>query len=246
MEQKGWFEKFGNIVTKIGTIIMMNLLFLVCCIPVVTIGQAWCALLTALRYQIRGDSWWDGFKFGFKTRFLRGTLAWCILLAVDVIMLLDVMQYTAAEVSMIYPVMACVMFALMTMLTSAFLILNVYIPTPVGKWIHNATAMVFKAPLQLLVASAIVWAPVLLAIFWFDIFYYVIMIFLVAYFALAALASTMLLKDALIVYLLDARATGTLLAEEGGAVKKEERSTEGTAARGKREEGKRKGRKLSS
>ena len=225
-EKETLIDKLGRIISKVGTAIMINLMFIVCCIPVVTIGQAWAALLSAVRYMIRGDSWWDGFKFGFKTRFLRGTVAWCALLAVDVVLLMDVLQYTTAEVSLMYPIASCVMFALMTMLTMAFLTLNVYIPTDIGNWIKNATSMVFKAPLHLLVSAALLWAPVLLILYRFDIFYYFAMIFVVVYFTLAALASTILLEEVLVEYLLDARAEGTLIAEEGRVIVKEEEDDE--------------------
>ena len=214
-EKETLIDKLGRIISKVGTAIMMNLLFIICCLPVVTIGQAWCALMSAVRYQIRGDSWWDGFKFGFKTRFLRGTVAWCVLLAVDVLLLLDVMQYTAANVSLIYPITSSIMFALMTMLTAAVMTLNVYIPTGIGKWISNAASMVFRAPLQLLVIAAVTWLPVLLFAFRFDIFYFVIMIFVVVYFTLAAFGTTILLKEPLVEFLVAARAEGSLLAEEG-------------------------------
>lgn len=221
-EQETLIDKIGRILTKVGTAVMMNLMFLICCLPVVTIGQAWCALMSAVRYQIRGDSWWDGFKFGFKTRFLRGTVAWCALLVLDVWMLLDVLQYTAAQVSLVYPITACIMFALMTMVTAAFLALNVYIPTDISNWIKNAASFIFKAPLQLLVTAALFWAPVLLCLYRFDYFFYFIMIFVVAYFTLAALGTTILLKEPLMDFLIDARKEGTLIAEEGRAVAQDE------------------------
>ena len=167
-----------------------------------------------------------GFKFGFKTRFLRGTVAWCIMLAVDAWMFTDLLQYTSAEVSLVYPITSGVMFALMVMLTTAVMTLNVYIPTDISTWIKNATAMVFKAPLQLLAAAAAIWAPVVLFFFRFDIFYYVIMIFVVAYFTLAGFAATILLKGHLMELLLEARSEGTLLAEEGRVIEKEEEESE--------------------
>ena len=226
LEKETLIDKIGRILSKVGTAVMMNLMFLVACIPVVTIGQAWCGLMSAVRYQIRGDSWWHGFKFGFKTRFLRGILTWIPLLAVDVWLLMDVLQYTQAEVSLMYPISACIMFALMTMLTTAFLVLNVYIPTDVGTWFANATGFVFKAPLQLLVSAAAFWAPVLLCLYRFDYFFYFVMIFVVAYFTLAALGTTILLKSPLMDYLIEARAEGTLLAEEGRTIVNEEETDE--------------------
>ena len=212
-------DKLARLLSRLGNAIMMNLAFLICCIPIVTMGQAWAALLSAIRYQIRGDSWWEGFQFGFKTRFLRGTVAWCVMLVIDVFILYNLMYYTAPEmlgkVGAARMVATGVMLAVMTMVTSAIQILNVYVPTPVGRWLNTACAMVFKAPLQLLVAAGLFWAPILLAVFMVEWFYHLIMIFVVIYFVIAALATTILLKDALMDYLIEARNDGVLLAEEG-------------------------------
>lgn len=222
-EKETFMDKFGRLITKAGTAIMMNLMFIICCIPVVTAGQAWCGLLTSVRYQIRGDGWWEGFKFGFKTRFLRGTIAWCVLLVVDVYTLYNIMLFTATEQVLIPNLIAsCVIFALMAMLTAAVLMLNVYIPTPVGKWLSNAASLVFKVPVQLLAVAAIMWLPILLTVFYFEMMYYTVMIFLVVYFTLAAFGATILLKNALTDLLAEARMEGTLLAEEGKARDTEE------------------------
>lgn len=214
-EKETFMDKLGKVITMAGTAILMNLLFLVACLPIVTIGQAWCGLLSAIRYNIRGDSWFEGFKKGFSTRFLRGTLAWLVLLVVDVLVFIDVLTFAAADGYTARLIGACVMFAAVTMMTAAVLILNVYIPTDIGNWLRNSASMVFKVPLQLLVVAAVMWLPVIMAFFWTDIFMLVWMIFVAVYFTLAALGSTILLKEALMAYLVEARAEGTLLAEEG-------------------------------
>lgn len=219
-------DKLNVIISKVGTAIMMNLAFLICCIPIVTIGQAWSALLSAIRFQIRGDSWWEGFKFGFKTRFWRGTAAWCVMLIIDGFILWNLMYYTVPEMIGKVPVANIVasgiFFAVMAMLTSAIQILNVYVPTPVGNWLSNASAMVFKVPLQLLVCAALFWLPLLMLIFLGELFANLIMIFVVAYFMIAGLATTILLKNALMDFLVEARKEGILLAEEGRVIEKEE------------------------
>lgn len=206
--------KLGKLMNVAGNAILMNLLFLVSCLPIVTIGQAWCALLSAIRYNIRGEKWFEGYKFGFKTRFWRGTLSWCVMLLLNVHMLLDV-HYAFAEGLTAQLVISSFMFALTAMVTTALLMLNVYIPTKVGTWINNVATMLFKAPLQLLGAAALAWLPVVLALLWFEMFYYIVLAFLAVYFTVAALGCTMLLKDTLIDYLVAARADGSLLAEEG-------------------------------
>lgn len=218
-EKETIIDKLGRLISIAGNIILMNLMFLVACIPVVTIGQAWAGLLSAVRYNIRGEKWFDGFKAGFKKRFLRGTIAWCVMLAVDIFFLRDVLIYFRAvqvDSGATVPfVAACLMFALATMVTMSIQLLNVYVPTPTGSWLRNGVDMVFKVPLELLVAAALFWAPVLMFEMWFDGFIFAVMLLITAYFGLIAAGITMLMKNALIHYLVEARTAGILLAEEG-------------------------------
>ena len=218
-EKETLIDKLGTWINRAGVGLLINLLFLVTCIPIVTIGQAWHGLMSALRYNIRGDSWFKGFWKGFKTRFWRGTIAWTGLLLVVMNMLFDLV-YNLEGDFIVPAIVSAAMFALMAMLLTAFMTLNVYIPTSVGNWIVNSVNMVFKAPLQLLVCAALFWAPVVMIMLWPEIAYYVSMVFIVMYFTLVGMAHTILLKDTLVDYLVQARETGTLLAEEG-ALKQE-------------------------
>lgn len=209
-------EKIGNVLNRAGTAIMMNLLFLVACLPIVTIGQAWCGLLSAIRYEVRGEKWFDGFKKGFKTRFWRGTISWCIMLVVDAHFILE-MNHAWVNEYLSPMIASSFVFALTSMVTTSLLVLNVYIPTPIGDWVRNAVNMVFKAPLQLLGAALMFWLPVLLFMMFSEIFYLLVLVFIAVYYTVAALGITVVLKQPLVHYLLAARASGTLLAEEGRA-----------------------------
>ena len=206
-------DKFWKIINLTGTAIAMNLLFLVCCIPIVTIGQAWCGLLSGIRFMIRGDGWFEGFKTGFKTRFLRGTVAWVICLGVDVMMLLNVvpMLYYQAEGYLIPTVVSCIFLAIALMITTALPALNVYIPTSKSRWLKNAVDICVGNPLEVLAAAALIWLPVFLVIFWFDIAYLIALVFIAFYYTMAGLAATMALKGPLIKILLACRADGSII-----------------------------------
>ena len=226
MEKSTWIDKIGKVISIAGNFILMNLLFLLASLPIVTMGQAWSGLLTAVRYNIRGDKWLDGFKVGFKTRFWRGTISWIIMVAIDVFFMIDMfaqIQHIGFDVP---TVMACIVFALMIMVTFALQILNVYVPTNIGQWLRNAVDMIFKAPLELLAAAVLFWAPFAMLWRWTGLFLYAFMIFVTVYFTLAAVAGTLALKNALIHYLLDARANGTLIADEGKKAKSDAQTDE--------------------
>lgn len=220
-EKQNWTEKLSNAVTLAGTAILMNLMFLLACIPVVTVGAAWCGLMSSIRYNIRGEGWFRGFKTGFRTRFWRSLIIWCACLPVCLVFLNDLndaVLYAAKAGGTLESILPCVVpglfFAMAGMLTVSLLTLNVYIPTSVSNWLKNGVNF-FRRPFELFAAAALFWAPLVLFRFYLSLFMNVIMVLVAAYFALAAVCGTMVLKDPLIDFLIDARADGTLLAEEG-------------------------------
>ncbi len=208
----------------LGNSVVVGILMIIAMLPMALIGQTLCGLLSGIRYNIRGEKWFAGFKKGFTTRFWRGTIVWVPLLLLNMYMVLDLQYAYLAVINgkdawgdgyLVQMIFAGIVLAATTMVTTSLLMLNVYIPTPIGRWIENATNMVFKAPLQLLAAAAAFWLPVVLGFLRFDIFWFCLIIFLAFYFSLAALVATMVMKNTLIDYLVDARLDGVLLAEEG-------------------------------
>lgn len=203
-------DKLMGFINKAGNAVMMNLLFLVSCLPVVTIGAAWSGLYSAVRFNIRGESWFAGYKKGFKTRFFRNLILWILILFVGYTSLTNVLDYLAfiLEPNDPYLVGDCIhlaingVFLLAAMLFSAAALpVNLYIPTDVSRWIRNSWYMVFHAPLRTLAVAVLMWLPVALVIFFTQIAYLTIMVFVAAYFALCAVVMTILVKKPLLVLL---------------------------------------------
>ena len=88
---------------KLGDIIVANLLFLVCCIPIITIGSALTALYHCMLRTVKGNN--NGttktFFRVFKENFRQSLIVWLGLLAVGFILFLNVrfLQNTASVVS---------------------------------------------------------------------------------------------------------------------------------------------------
>jgi hypothetical protein len=109
-----------------------------------------------------------------------------------------------------------VAFAAAMMLLMSALCLNVYIPTDVMTWIRNMVNLMFKGAIGLIVGAGMFWAPVVVFCLvdgW--IVYELAMVLVCAYYALTAFVTTALMKNPLVDVLLEARADGTLTAEEG-------------------------------
>lgn len=88
---------------KLGDIIVANLLFLVCCIPIITIGPALTALYHCMLRTVKGNN--NGttktFFRTFKENFRQSLIVWLGLLAVGFILFLNIrfLQNTASVVS---------------------------------------------------------------------------------------------------------------------------------------------------
>lgn len=88
---------------KLGDIIVANLLFLVCCIPIITIGPALTALYHCMLRTVKGNN--NGttktFFRALKENFRQSLIVWLGLLAVGFILFLNIrfLQNTASAVS---------------------------------------------------------------------------------------------------------------------------------------------------
>lgn len=73
---------------KVWDLVLMNLLFVVCCIPVITIGPAFTAMYTCTLKMVKGNhigtfkTFWRAFKLNFK----QSLAAWIGILAVSFIL----------------------------------------------------------------------------------------------------------------------------------------------------------------
>ena len=97
-------NRFWVFMGHVADLIILNILFIICCIPVITIGPS----LTALYYMtmkiIRGEESYiiKGFFKSFRENFRQGILIWLILFALIVLLVLDflIMQNLPEGVSL--------------------------------------------------------------------------------------------------------------------------------------------------
>lgn len=77
--------------SKICDMVMLNVLWLVCCIPVFTIGASTTAMYTIMLKMVRNEEGYifRGFFKAFKDNFKQSTVIWLILLALGVICWFD-------------------------------------------------------------------------------------------------------------------------------------------------------------
>lgn len=197
-------SKFWKFINLAGNAIGLNLLYVLCCLPVVTIGPATSGLYSAIRYLIRREGWFKGFREGFRKGFLRTMLAGlvCVGSMAYLILEFNVAVNFFLETGDFSPMITCAIPMLFPMTIAAALWpLNVYIPYNTVNWLKNAVNLIVRAPLMVLATAVLFWLPVFLFLYFADYILGIAIIFLGIYFSLAAFVSTILLKDPLIAQL---------------------------------------------
>ena len=125
--------KYFLMLKKVGDLVLLQLAFLITCIPIVTIGAGITALYSVSR-KLRKDS--VSFVFqtyfsDFKTNLKKSTAVWLLLLAAVVLLFIDYSFYTTLASSFAW-VVALAVFIL------AFLICAVFIYIfPLIAWFEN-------------------------------------------------------------------------------------------------------------
>lgn len=77
--------------TKVGNLMILNILTLICCIPIITIGDAFTALYYVTIKMARGDDPYivKSYFKSFKENFKQSTVIWIIMLAAIIILTMD-------------------------------------------------------------------------------------------------------------------------------------------------------------
>lgn len=192
-------NKFMELLMTIGDLIILNLLFLLCCLPVVTIGAAQAGLYTGLR--VLADKEDDSsptaaFFRGFGNGFGKITIAYCIMLV-----LIALVGYSAASVVFydMNGVSAPVWVSVVGLYISALFqtVISIFhsrFSCTVGQLFRNAWLLYLAHPLRCTLITILTWLPILVFLIDLQVFILATPVMLAIYFSFAALLCNSLMK----------------------------------------------------
>ena len=95
-------QKLSSIFNQIADLVMLNLLFVISCIPVITIGTAIISLLgTVFERMENPDTYiWKSYRNAFKRNLKQGILLWLIILAVLTLLHTDMVIINSVKPAM--------------------------------------------------------------------------------------------------------------------------------------------------
>ena len=173
----------------------MNLSFLLCCIPVITIGSAHVALYTALRASKRNEPWCALFWKTFISSLKLPTVVWLICAIMMIIFGLNGYNSIALGhrglgiVSYVCMCLVACVAALAPMFYSRF-------DCTIKEMMVNSIRMLIAFPLRMVIGTALTWAPV--AFYMVEMFHWIILkwifVFVLIYFSVVGAVFQWMMK----------------------------------------------------
>lgn len=200
---KGLFNydnKFMQLLMTVGDLVILNFMYLLCCLPIVTIGAAQAGLCTGLRKLTDKDddtSPAAAFMRGFAGGFTKITPAFLIML-----FLIFLTGYTAASVAffdvngmkgapVVLSVISVCICALFQTMISVF---HSRFTCTVWQLFRNAWFMFLAHPLRSIAAAILAWSPVILFLGDLRIFVLLTPVFITLFFSFTFLLINSLMK----------------------------------------------------
>ena len=178
---------------------VLNVIYVLCCIPVLTIGAAQAGLYTALRVLNDPEddsSYIKAFFRGFRNGFGRVTVVWSLfLLAIVLFSYTLITVWLYQENGMNAPLwMSVVALALSIVFQSVIPAFHAKFDCTGTQLVRNAFFFILRFPIKCLLVTVLVWLPVVIGLRFLDIFLQGSVILMCLYYSFAFMIINALLK----------------------------------------------------
>ena len=141
----------------------LNLTFLLCCLPVITIGSARTAFYTAMRAMHRNEPWFTLFFQTFKTSLKQPTIIWCICLPLTCVFAMNTYNmFSLGQTAM--GIVSGVCLGVTMCVASLCPMFYSQFDCTVKEMFRNSLGMLIAFPVRVILGTALSWAPVAIAV----------------------------------------------------------------------------------
>jgi len=183
----------------VANTMLLNILFLLCCVPVFTIGAAFTALFSGCRALMNDEACFKAFFRGFRSGVKRATLAWLILLPVLAVLALtahSVWIYMNAGMKMGAFTLVVALVGLVVALAVSTMVFLFYsrFECTLCQLLKNGLFMTMAYFVRAVIIGLMNWAPVIMFFLVPYTFMQLSIVFIVLWFGVAASLSVRLMK----------------------------------------------------
>lgn len=192
-------SKFMIMLEGVANTMLLNMLFLVCCVPVVTIGAAFTALFSGCRALMNDEACFKAFFRSLRAGFKRATLAWLILLPVLAVLGLtahSVWLYMNAGLKMGAFTLVVALIGLAIALSVVMMTFLFYsrFECTLRQLLRNGLYVTLAYFIRAIIIGLMNWAPLLMFLLTPYTFMQLAIIYLVLWFGVSASLSVWLMK----------------------------------------------------
>lgn len=192
-------SKFTQTVLLLADYLILNLLYLLCCIPLFTIGAAQSGLysgIAVLTDKEDDTSCIRKFFRGFSDGFGSITLVWTISMAVMALLVYNLVGILLRDAAGVYaPVWLCVAaLAIFIVYQSVMVIFHARFGCTIGQLLKNVLYVVLAHPIRSIGVAVLTWLPVIICGIAFDVFVQNLLLFLLCYYSIAFLLNLSIMK----------------------------------------------------
>lgn len=152
--------------TNLTDVIILNILFLICCIPIITIGPA----ITAMHYvtlkMVKGEEGYivKSFFKSFKENFKQSFIAWMVFLAITIIFIVDlkILKVNGVEENMTFMVIIGAIYLFVCLIAMYVFPLLSHFENTLKQTVKNALFMSILHIFKTIVMAAIYVLPFVL------------------------------------------------------------------------------------
>lgn len=188
---------FFQFLSRVGDLIILNFLFLICCVPVITAGASLAAMYKVvmdMHYEAEGGMF-KGFFRAFRDNFRQATILWVILLVIFVSLgcdLLLVITYFGGSTAM-YVLLAVL--AVLVLCVSAYMIpLIIRYKNSLRQHVSNAIILAIVKLPRTVAMVAMNLLPLIIALISLNVFFQTLIFWLFIGFSFVAYININLMK----------------------------------------------------
>lgn len=186
-------SKFNQMVMLLADMIILNILYIVCCIPIVTIGAAQAGMFTGIRVLMDPEddrsvakSFFRGFASGFGKISILNTILLVMLAALTVLLSNSLVYYLAGG-SNLSVILCIVGMSILYILHCILAPFHATFDCTPKQLIRNTFFVAMAHPIQSILSAALVLLPVAIGLIWPQVLLAAMILFIALYYSVAYL-----------------------------------------------------------
>lgn len=183
----------------------LNLLFLLCSIPVFTMGASLTALYAGLRAMIKKEACFHAFFSTFRKSFARSTVLWVILLPLNVLLIVNLALnfYYLDQGSVVALILSALFVVIPLGITTMIFLFYSRFEGSLSQLLRYGCMLFFSHPLRALLIAGLTWAPFAVFFCFPSVFFMLGMVWLFFYFSVVATVAVWLMNRPFISFALN-------------------------------------------